>query len=658
MSAEFKWFFEERGDGEYQPPHIGAFLQGWKQPKADLKTEIEEGSEVFIREVIQNFMDAASDPRAKRDQGVKPRLTFRFLQFDGDDAKQLWKKLDLYGIQARYQSLSKEVQPTLRLPESNVLKGQDSTLRLLVVSEEGTCGMYGPWSRSAAARDVDGSPMVHRMRDALLATVRGQFGAGLGSYGEGKKAVIGASAVRGLYAYSCFADPNLTYGATRRAMGGLYWQNYEFNDRLFSGFATVGEPKGSGERPDPLVDARADQLVSYLDIPGFGPRDAARNEFGTSYLFIAPSITPAEAQESILRNWWPAIERGMADFEVIDEKGHSLAFDYPQYLRPFVEVFNSNANQVSDWEIAEVGSTEVEVHDVRSSSYPSEKAGQLKLGVNLSPIDGWSWSNPDTNCSIVALVRDGMLISYQHFPRAGKLAAPFIRGTYAIDRESSPKSANALRFVEPPLHNKWEEHRSEYDSDHRRVAKEVHSFITEKVLMFREAQLAAAPQREVKLELFKEKFSLTGGGKVGPGPGPTPKRKSPWSMLAIEEGLLQHSATQRYAFAVRSLALSSPVNEATAAGKVSVEIGWEVLEDGRWVEANEVLWKPGFELPTGFVFVNLSRNVFTGTIPENGISVRWESLPYSENWTLRPYMKVSQSSLGTETAGEVEDNAG
>lgn len=658
MTANFKWFFEERSDGEYQPPHIGAFLQGWKQPKADLKTEIEEGSEVFIREVIQNFMDAASDHRAMREKGVKPRLTFRFLQFDGEESRQLWEKLDLYGVYGRYSSLTREVQSTLRLPESSVLKGQDSSLRLLVVSEEGTCGMYGPWSRSAAARDVDGSPMVHRMRDALLATVRGQFGAGLGSYGEGKKAVIGASGIRGLYAYTCFSDPNLTYGATRRAMGGLYWQNYEFNARLFSGFATVGEPKDSGERPDPLVDARADELVAYLGIPGFEPRSATDGEFGTSYLFIAPAITPAEAQESILRNWWPAIERELADFEIFDEQGNALSLDYPSYLVPFVEVFNSKANQVTDWEAVEVGSTEVEIYDVKSSTYPSEIAGQLKLGVNLSPVDGWSWANPETNYSIVALVRDGMLISYQQFPRTGKLAGPFIRGVYYIDRESSPESANALRFVEPPLHNKWEENRSEHDPDHRRVAKDIQSFITSKVLEFREAQLAAAPQREVQLELFVEKFSLSGGGKVGRDVGPAPKLSSPWSMLAIEEGLKQHSTTERFAYAVRRLALSPIADAVTAAGEVSVEIGWEVLEDGRWVEANEALWNPGFDLPDEFVFLNSSRNVFAGKIPKDGISVRWESRPYSENWTLRPYMKVSQISLGAEATGEVDENAG
>lgn len=642
-----KWFWEQRSNTEYVPPQVATFLQGWTPAKADMKSAVEPGSEVFVRELVQNFIDASNAPGVSRTTS-SPTLHFRFVTLRGESAKSFFDQTDMVSISSRYQSFTPQQRAALRLPSSSVLGEDGPEIELLVVTESGTCGMSGPWDRSARARDESGREIVHRMRDALLATVRGYADKGLGAYGEGKKAVIGISAPRTLFAYTCF-DPSTTDdGASRRFMGGVYWQNHEVDNMTFSGFAMIGDRSsvGTDGRPRPFANELADEVVSLLNLPGLELRSPERGETGTTYVFVEPKITPLEVAESLARNWWPSIVDNQAEFRITDEQGQDVPVVFSENLTPFINAYRAtHSKSVEDWNSSSPDDFACDKSPL-PSSLPETKIGDLSLALNLYPVTGWSRKDPDTNQSIVALIRDGMVISYQHFPRSGtKLAAPFVRGTFTVRSNQSPEAAEALRLSEPPLHNKWDETNRDLDESIKKTVKSVYKGIQERLYRFREQYVSAAPSREVNLALFQNHLSLGGSSRTGKTSGPSmaQAKNSKWSMLN-DVATLEAVGDRRKAKASRVLKLANSSTLQSHSLSVLVEVGWEILEDGVWREANFTLLHLPIEVPDGWSLQSNGplRNQFLGQISDIETKFAWESEPYRELWTLRPYMKVTE----------------
>jgi hypothetical protein len=655
-----KWFWEERSNTEYQPPQIATFLDGWVPAKADLKSEIDPSSEVFVRELVQNFVDASNAAATNSNVGQVPKLSFRFVELRGAAAKKFAQTVDLENISARYQNFSDEDRMAMRLPQSDSLRHEPDSIQLLVVSEAGSCGMSGPWDRSSKARDESGNEIVHRMRDALLATVRGSAGKGLGAYGEGKKAVIGVSAPRTLFAYTCFNPETTPDGVSRRFMGGVYWQNYEINNTTFSGFAMLGDPSdiGADGRPRPYQDSAADAAAESLELPGLSSRKHEAGQSGTTLVFLEPKITPAEVTESLVRNWWPLLVEGKISFEVLDKVGDSVAIDVPEYLQPFIAAYKADStNTVTDWDTKVKDRLATNVSVIKAPN-TSAAIGELKLAIDLYPVTGWSRLNPESNQSIVALIRDGMVIAYQHFPRSGnKLAAPFVRGTFVTLSQRNGSMADALRYSEPPLHNKWNDSSRDLSETVKKIARATLKGIQDQLFEFRNAYLSATPTSEVRLEVFEQNLQLVGHSVVKqPDPGPTPTQKSPWSMLS-ETAKLIEAGDRRIAHATRVLKLAARDTSAVKSLDVAVELGWEVLEDGSWKDANQYLLHSPISAPRNWTLDlnEPTRNRFLGTITDAETLFEWQSEPYRELWTLRPYMKVELTSM-LSTGKEVESN--
>jgi len=177
--------FEKRGNNEFAPPVITTILQGWEKYKGDLESPLDPADEVFVREVVQNFVDAARDRSPLQPEHIRPKLTFQFHSLTGTDASLVWSELDMTSFVDQRNGISDS--SGMRLPDSSWYEGMPKALSLLIVREFGTTGMYGHWDRSFQAKDASGQQILHKMRDALLAVVRGTAGKGLGSYGEGKK---------------------------------------------------------------------------------------------------------------------------------------------------------------------------------------------------------------------------------------------------------------------------------------------------------------------------------------------------------------------------------------------------------------------------------------------------------------------------------------
>jgi predicted SnoaL-like aldol condensation-catalyzing enzyme len=634
-----KWFWEPRGNNEFLPPQIATFLEGWSKAKADVESPVPTPSEVFVREVTQNFVDAARTEQQMTPNSGIPTLTFRFIELTGSEAKALAAKLDLSSLSERYSGLDVNQLRDMRLPKSATVMGMHEKLKLLIVSETNTCGMYGQWERSNKVVDAKGNRIVSRMRDALLASVRESAGKGLGAFGEGKKAVMAISAARTLFAYTCFDPQTSTDEVSRRFMGGVYWQNHEYKSEKFSGLAVMGgDIPPHDVRPAPLVDKEADSAVMEFGIPGFEIRNPKESK-GTTYLFVDHITSPEEVAESISRNWWPLIEDGGAHFKVIREDGSSLDIRYSDSIKPFVDAYRATESKaIENWSVAEEGELAIR-SEILTSSSKAFPLGELKLAIDLRPVVGWSRKDPETNTSIVALIRDGMIVSYQHYPKNKKLAAPFVRGIFRVSPEEHQVSHDYLRSVEPPLHNKWQEDSNQdLDPEARKVAKEVSSEIMESVRSFREEYLASTPSNEQDFEIFRENLSLSGGKRVVPPAPVPPKPRTPWSMLSDVAEVIDQKNGRREAVASRTIELSKNQSKAH---NVRVQVGWQILEDGRWVDADQLLLATPIEAPDGWDLKSGEHNVFVGKVTNDPGMFKWKSRHYRELWTLRPYMNVT-----------------
>lgn len=643
-----EWKWAARANGEFLPPQVATLLQGWNDPKADLKSQIPQESEVFVREVIQNFVDAARQEQVNNPGSSTPSLTFRFIEVTGAEAKTLAKKLDLKSISDRYSSFDEKTLKDQRLSKSDTVLGRHDKIKLLVLTETNTCGMYGQWKRSDQVKDSRGNEIVSRMRDALVTTVRESAGKGLGAFGEGKKAVIGISAARTLLAYTCFDPKTSTDDVSRRFAGGVYWQNHVYNNSKFTGFAMIGGVQPEDDvHPEPLSDSQADDAVRELGIPGLDVREPS-SEKGTTYVFVDHITSSEEVAEAIARNWWPLILDNGAEFKVIKEDGSDEEIVFKNYLIPFVDAYQkAESQQVTDWLSVDESQLAVKVQTLKSSS-KTFPLGELKLAIDFRPVIGWSRKDPENNMSIVALVRDGMIIAYQSFPKARRLPAPFVRGTFTVKESLHPISANHLRSVEPPLHNKWQENDRASEPEASKAAKDVYAMVNEAVREFRDEHAARVPTEEQNLKIFRENLSISGGKRIVVPPEPAIS-KTPWSMLSNSAEVRDNKDGRRIAIATRSVELSKKETEEHA---VMLEVGWEILEDSTWVDASESLLEDSVSTPGGWTRVDGKRNVFKGDISNAPALFSWKSRPYRELWTLRPFMNVTSLKVAQEEAAK------
>ena len=633
-----QWKWESRGEAEFQTPNISSIYEGWGHWPGNLKIQdLNVQSEIFVRELTQNFVDAA---RERLDQGSssKPKLVFRFLEFSGDDAKALFAKLNLDTIIERYKTFSEVDLRNLKLPESSVYS-KDDTLRLLVVTETGTTGMSGEWRRDDQYLDSNGNRKLRKMRDALLSTVGSKPDRGLGSYGEGKRAIIGVSNLRALLTYSAFDEATTSDGVSRRFLGSLYWRAHVAANREFSGLALLGDSSVDGVRPEPFVNDEADYCVEELAIPGFVTRDSSKaDNWGTSQIFLDPGVQPHEVMEALVRNWWPLIQDQFADFEVIGYSGESeypdLSADKWKQLRPFFDCYSVMNGIDLDVDL------ELEQKVVKVNG--NQPAGQLCLAADVRD-GGWSYDEPESNRSIIALVREGMLIQYRQVPQ-GNLPAPFIRGLLNVTRSNAGEIESHLRGVEPPLHNYWNTSNKAMQRESVSIAKQVHRTLNESLVEFRQKYVNETERKATDLTLFDEMISIVGNDKaiavVQPPVGPKPIFQDDWAILSISAHVFE-VGDKRKAEAVRQVKL----RPGRASQQLVVETGWEVRGDSKWEpEPRLNSGVAEFSLKTG----PTSRQL---TATENKISlqmteadvliVSWTSKAYGEPWTLRPFVKVS-----------------
>ena len=624
-----KWTFQRNGS-DLQTQRIGSILEGWTDWKATLADGPSKVAEIFCREHVQNFLDAANN----LDTQETPHLEYRFVTLTGDEAHQTSKEMGLLEMSEIFNGQDDSDRLGHRLPENKTLNGEPvNELRLLIATERYTTGMYGPFtSNDGRSHTAEGEKISRKMRSALI-DISGDKGFGTdaiqrGSYGEGKKGVALASKINTLFVYSCFKEVGYDAGVTRRLMGVAYWNGFNLDQFQHNGLATY--PNCKNGETGPYENELADQELTSWGIPHAALRSSENiHDLGTTWIFVEPNFSPEDLAHSLERNWWPSICEGAVEFNVIDDEGSHITVDpnEREELVPFISAYNiaTEKTDVDDF-------SERKECKKGTGASPS-LIGRLGLIVDLSD-GGWSYQdNDETNTHLIATVRQGMIISY--FPAMRGAMKPFIRGCFVV--ADGPPEAQ-LRYAEPPLHNRWREDAANSSNESAELANWTHTRIRKETRSFFNKHSHRPPRPIGRLKNFAEFFGGPKGGKtvtIPPGPSEPAKSRDPWQILTpynepdFDSKPGQCRLTQTAEISLKSNAIADEE-------EVIIKLSWEVEEgdvaDGKHLE------NPGKdEYPAGFK--RAQDGSLIGVLTRDPAKFTWIS-NYYESWNVGPSIQV------------------
>lgn len=646
MSA---WHWERATESALFPPNVPNFIDGWREWYGVLRDDTPAVAEIFAREFIQNFVDAADELLSEEVTGSTPTMMFRFVRLTGAAAADVREKLGLQGHVDRFAGMSNAERDDHRLSDSALLAEPTGELNLLIAVEKFATGMYGPWSADGRARDGAGNSIRRKMRDALIKPSGEKSSAtSLGSYGEGKRGVALASKIRTLVAYTCFRGRPYDPGVNKRLLGVSYWRKHIKDDWEYTGLALLGKrgQDGETERAVPFENTEADAVVTSLGIESLSVRDPDKlSDLGTSWIIVEPAFNAEELRDAVARNWWPRMESMSLHVSIVDsdDNEHRVSGRELEALRPFIDAYQIAAELTTPRDhVDRRVSLSVIDDDIRS-------LGSLGLTVDLAE-DGWSWDDVENNAHMVAMIRGGMVVQYETFPRQRPTSIPpFVRGAFIVGDEAAQRK---LRNAEPPLHNLWvEDDRRGYPKESVSLAKRTYSKINEETKAFAQRFREQPPPREYTFDTFARFFRTSDEANVMPPPTPPePPTVDPWTIVVPTAERLdpRHGdPTQLRVVAERSLALKPHwVDEEL---EVRVCIGWEVVEDGYdGVWAPELVDVDADEIPAGFV---RDGDFYVGKLTKTPVRFAWTSHFYSTDW-------ITKASLLVEALGAGDgDNA-
>ena len=624
-----KWVFQQHGS-DLQTQRVGSILEGWKDWKATLADGPSKVAEIFCREHVQNFLDAASNLDTKK----IPHLEYRFVTLTGDEALRASEAMGLSKMSKIFQGQNDSDQQGHRLPGNSTLNGEPvEELRLLVATERYTTGMYGPFETDGRSHtDQDKKIKITRKMRSALIDISGDKGFGngavqRGAYGEGKKGVALASKINTLFVYSCFKEVSYDSGVTRRLMGVAYWNGFDLGGFHHNGLAIY--PNCRDGEAGPYENEFADQELASWGIPNTALRSAENTrDLGTTWIFVEPNFSPEDLAHSLERSWWPSICENTVEFDVIDDEGSHITVDpnEREELVPFISAYNIATEKTDVDDFSERKECK------KGGGISPLLVGRLGLIVDLSD-GGWSYQdNDDTNTHLIATVRQGMIISY--YPVARGAMKPFIRGCFVV---ADGPSETQLRYAEPPLHNRWRQDTANSNDESAELASWTYGRIRKETRSFFDKHSHRPKGPIGRLKNFAEFFGGPKGGKTVTKPDqPEPvKTRDPWQILTpYNEPDFDSKPGQ--CRLTQTAEISLKPNAVADEKEVIIKLSWEVEEgdvaDGKHLE------NPGKdEYPTGFK--RAEDESLIGTLTKDPIEFTWTS-NYYESWNVGPSIQV------------------
>lgn len=646
------WFWPSSEEVNDFPDPV-AFDAEWKGWRADLAESPSTCAEIFAREYVQNSWDtiqAESEKPSKGSPTSKGRIDFSFVELEGKRARRFIESFGIDEFAERYSSMTEKNRRDARLDESALIKSEKvEKIRVLVCSESGGGGMWGHWFTGGVA-----AKQSSRLRFALIQTATEKAGEGAGgSWGHGKKAIANASKCRVIAVYTCHkprSGDDDKDGVSRRFLGVAYWKRHQANGYEHVGLGVLGNlGQGSGANWrsfEPLENLQADDFVKGLgveQIPVRDPEVAAQR--GSTYIIVEPAFEPHELKFALERNWWPLIIQHKLSITITGYNGDVLPIEpemQPE-LAPFVDAFRAATGSGSpgaEAQVVKVDGTEV---------------GNLAVMADVSEA-GFSYrSDVPDNTSLVALVRNDMVITYQPFPPriAGK--PPFVRGALNIDRDRNQEASDWLKMAEPHLHNEW---RTKADGatapKYAKFAKAVIDRVGRRVKEVRDEFSKPSVFKDLHFDVFAEMFA--GPDSVSRRPAPiNPPSPRDFKIHDLSQSNLEaneHDPTKIRFSSTASISLSSKVLAALKKlgleqATVRITLGWKVLEDGEGGTVDPSLADhPSCVWPSGFNEV--APGIAVGPMGKTFLPFRWSSSYFSDDWQVLPFAKAEliDSALG------------
>lgn len=676
-----EWVWPSNEEINDFPDPLG-FENEWHDWPADLAASDSTPSvqaEIFSREYLQNSWDSIQTQLATQaEEGASAPnygIDFRFVTLSGEQAAHFVEVFGLAGHQARLAGMTEAHRKDNRLANSDLMAGKSEPLTLLVASERAGQGMFGPWVTDGKAG------IVSRLKSALMHTRSDKYNESSGgSWGHGKKAIANASRCRTIAVYTHF-DALERYPDDRthsRFLGVTYWKSHDIGDWAHVGLGLLGVEQGTdgnfSHRFRPLEGDEADGFVKKLDIPGLSVRTPGTPEqLGTTYLIVEPSFDAADLAYAIERNWWPLLIKHGQRITLTDSDGSAVLLDPSrrEELRPFLsasELAAGTRQPASDGESR------------KGMKVKQVEVGSLALTSDVSE-GGWSYANPDENRSLVALIRNDMVIAYEPFPRKQRQKAPFLRGVLTVDREHDT-AADLLRMSEPHLHNEWQTSASnsvpaESAEFAAAVLKAVQTEVSRLRSALREDDTPVARHFAAFSRVFSEgskpsirkpippprkqrDTSIQFPDKVKREPeegDPTKLRFATAAEIALSPKFLKSWAEE---VGAKRAATSSP------RPKVRITIGWSVREEAGESVDSSLLDGASCHVPDGFSPVAGHPGQFTGVLRASRdskgaleavkVCFRWSSTYFPNDWQVRPHVEVSVIRRDTSSTDSVAND--
>ena len=637
--TENLWFWPSSEEVNDFPDPV-AFDAEWHEWRADLSDGPNVYAEIFAREYVQNSWDTIQAEVSKLPKGSGDRkgsLKFTFVELNGDNARNLVSNFGLNEFNQRYKDMTDRNRKDARLGESEIISSSNpGKVRVLICSEAGGGGMWGHWKTGG-----DASKQGSRLRFALIQTASEKAGDGAGgSWGHGKKAIANASKCRAIGVYTCHeaqSENDDEADVTRRFLGVTYWRRHQANGREHVGLGVLGgqinDETENWQNFRPLENEDADSFIDSLGIEGLAIRNPKNfEERGSTYIIVEPSFEPSDLHSAMERNWWPITVGEKLEVSIRDYNGTQLKIEpkLRDELAPFVHAFELAVQN-------DPGST-----DVTEIKIEGLKVGKLAVIADISE-GGFSYrSDIEGNTSLVALVRNDMVIAYQPFPPkiAGK--PPFVRGAFNVDRDENSVASDLLKMAEPHLHNIWRETSDgSTPKDAANLARQVIKKISERVKEVREKYSRPDEAKNLQFDIFAE---ILGGKDRTQGPRPPigPIEPRDFSIENVKPELMgvdPKDPTRVQIQASARISLSKKALEKIKRANVKVSLTWKVLEDGSGGTVDPELFGSLIGLwPTGFV--EIQPGVAEGVLTHEKLDFKWKSAFFPDDWQLMAHPQV------------------
>lgn len=631
-----RWLWPSNEEINDFPDPLG-FDREWREWTATMSEGPSVHAEVFAREYLQNSWDSiqaqVAELETAGEQVPQHGVEFRFVRLHDEEAQAFVSKFGLNGHRMRFNKMSQKHQSDNRLGGSDLITSTPSSVEILIASERCGQGMFGPWLTGGKAG------VVSRLKSALMHTRSDKNNqvAG-GSWGHGKKAIANASKCRTIAVYSNFGRRPEYPGddAEKRLLGVSYWKSHDLGENAHVGLGLLGaETETSGsflERFRPLKNEESDQFVKHLGVPGFAVRDSGEAaSLGTSYLIVEPAFGPDDLVSALERNWWPLIGRDQTHISVTGYDGSIIPLlpEERTELRPFLHARDLATGVVEPRDRGD---------DVGPVTASNKKVGLLALTSDDSE-HGWSWSSPDENRTLVALVRNDMVIAYEHFPRRRRQKGPFMRGVLLVDRDQNSDASELLRMSEPHLHNEWQTiEGNAVPQDSAKFAEETLSRIQKRVGPLRASLLEKEVNIPQRFASFSRVFSEGKSPSVSP-PKPIPKPYRPFQITGASHRHLEakiDDPTQIRAESTVHLSLTEKQLGKAAHLEVLVTLGWKVMQEANLVSEASLLDLNSLGFPEGFTPVGGTDRTFRGVLTADPKPFTWQTTFFPDDWCISP----------------------